>query len=246
MPAEPAISAQGVNKSFAGRSVIRDLSLTLWAGDTMSIVGHNGSGKTTLMRLLAGLTRPTGGVIRVNGVHQGPGAVLVHRSIGIVSHNTFLYPNLTAAENLRFYGRLYDVGDLEQRIEAMLVQFGLMGYRDALTGTLSRGTQQRLSLARAFLPNPAIVLLDEPDSGLDPQGIDMLPRLLELADLSKRTVLLTTHNLGLGLVLAKKVAILARGRLAWEQETASLTLTELREAYDAHLPKSKATFAVCH
>jgi heme exporter protein A len=170
-------------------------------------------------------------------------AISVWRSIGVVSHNTYLYQNLTAAENLRFYGRLYDVGDLEQRIDVMLDRFGLTGYRDVPTGTLSRGTQQRLSLARVFLPDPAVVLLDEPDSGLDPQGVDMLPNLLRMADLRGRTVLLTTHNLSLGLALAKRVAILARGRLVWERATADLTLAALREAYDAHLPRSNRIWA---
>jgi heme exporter protein A len=240
MSAKPAIRVQGLHKSFGGRPVIRDLSLTLWAGDIAAIVGHNGSGKTTLMRLLAGLMRPTAGAIWIHDVQQKPDAVAVRRAVGIVSHNTFLYPNLTAAENLRFYGRLYEVDKLEERIEVMLEQFGLAGYRDALAGTLSRGTQQRLSLARAFLPNPPIVLLDEPDSGLDPNGIDMLPGLLALADLSERAVLLTTHNLDLGLALAKRIAILARGRLVWERETTGLTKAELREAYDTHLPKPRS------
>lgn len=240
MSAKPAIRVQGLHKSFGGRPVIRDLNLTLWAGDIAAIVGHNGSGKTTLMRLLAGLMRPTAGAIWVNDVQQRPDAIAARRAVGIVSHNTFLYPNLTAAENLRFYGRLHEVEKLEERIDFMLGQFGLTAYRNARTATLSRGTQQRLSLARAFLPNPPIVLLDEPDSGLDPNGVDLLPNLLALADLSERTVLLTTHNLGLGLALAKRIAILARGSLVWERETTGLSPVELREAYDAHLAKSRS------
>jgi len=240
MSAKPVIRVQGLTKSFTGRAVIRDLNLSVPAGDTVAIIGHNGSGKTTLMRLLAGLARPTAGAIWVYDMRQGPDAVAARRAIGIVSHSTFLYPNLTATENLRFYGQLYEVDKLEPRIEMMLEQFGLTGYRHTLVGALSRGTQQRLSLARAFLPNPPVILLDEPDSGLDPQGVDMLPGLLALADLSKRTVVLTTHNLGLGLALARRVAILAHGRLVWERETGSLTAAELRDAYDAHLPKSKS------
>lgn len=235
---KPVISAKGLVKTFGARPVIRKLSLTLTAGETLVVIGHNGSGKTTLIRLVAGLTRPSAGVIRINGLRQGPNAISVHRSIGVVSHNTFLYRDLTTVENLRFYGRLYDVSDLNTRIETLLEQFSLTGYRNAPVRTLSRGTQQRLSIARALLPDPALILLDEPDSGLDPQSIEMLPRLLALAGSGDRTTLLTTHSLELGLSLADRLAILARGRLVWEQDAAALTMAELRDAYDAHLPKS--------
>ena len=241
---KPVISAQGLVKSFGGRPVIRKLSLTLKARETLVVIGHNGSGKTTLMRLLAGLTRPSAGMIHINGLHQGPNAISVHRSIGVVSHNTFLYRDLTAVENLRFYGRLYDVSDLNARIEALLEQFSLTGYRNAPVRTLSRGTQQRLSIARALLPDPALILLDEPDSGLDPQSIENLPRLLALAGSDDRTTLLTTHNLELGLSLADRVTILARGRLVWELDAAALTMTELRDAYNTHLPTSSRVMAV--
>ena len=240
---KPVILAQGLVKSFGGRPVIRKLSLTLKAGETLVVIGHNGSGKTTLIRLLAGLTRPSAGVIHIHGLRQGPNAISVHRSIGVVSHNTFLYRDLTAAENLRFYGRLYDVSDLNTRTETLLEQFSLTGYRNAPVRTLSRGTQQRLSIARALLPDPTLILLDEPDSGLDPQSIEMLPRLLALAGSDDRTTLLTTHNLELGLSLADRVAILARGRLAWEQDATALTMAELRDAYNDHLPKSNRVMA---
>ena len=240
---KPVISAQSLVKSFGGRPVIRKLSLTLKTGETLVVIGHNGSGKTTLIRLLAGLTRPSAGVIHIHGLRQGPNAISVHRSIGVVSHNTFLYRDLTAAENLRFYGQLYDVSDLNTRTETLLEQFSLTGYRNAPVRTLSRGTQQRLSIARALLPDPTLILLDEPDSGLDPQSIEILPRLLALAGSDNRTTLLTTHNLELGLSLADRVAILARGRLAWEQDAAALTMAELRDAYNTHLPKSDRVMA---
>ena len=233
-----AVSVQRVSKAFGGRLVLRGLDLELEAGATLAVVGHNGSGKTTLIRILAGLTRPTSGRVFIYGVPQTLNAVDVQRTVGVVSHNTFLYPDLTPVENLRFYGRLYDVDGLEERIEASLERFGLGGYRHNAVRTLSRGTQQRLSLARALLPEPSLVLLDEPDSGLDPQGVAVLPRLLEAAGLRDRTVILTTHNLELSLACAGRVSILARGRLAWSGETASLTVAGLRAAYEEHLPKS--------
>lgn len=234
---EVAISARGLSKSLGGRPVIRGLNLTLNTGEALAVIGHNGSGKTTLIRLLAGLTRAGSGTICINGLSQRPNATALQRSIGVVSHNTFLYRDLTVTENLRFYGRLYDVTDLSAHIENLLTRFGLTGYRDTPVRALSRGTQQRLSLARALLPDPKLILLDEPDSGLDPQGIEMLPNLLALAESDERTTLLTTHNLELGLTVADRVAILARGRLVWEREAAALTLPQLRDAYNDHLPK---------
>lgn len=236
--AVPAIHVRSLTKSFGGRAVIRNLDLVLPQGGSLAIVGHNGSGKTTLIRLLSGLARADAGLIHIFGVRQGLNAIAVHRAIGIVSHNTFLYQDLTPVENLQFYGRLYGVDRLHQRVETLVERFGLAGYRSTLVRMLSRGTQQRLSLARALLPDPRIVLLDEPDSGLDPQGVDMLPQLLELAELEGRTTLLTTHNLKLGLVLAQRIAILAQGRLVWEHGTPGLSEADVRAAYDLHLPKS--------
>ena len=234
----PAIHARGLSKSFGGRPVIRNLELTLLRGGSLAIIGHNGSGKTTLIRLLSGLARADAGNIHVLGMRQGLDAIALHRAIGVVSHNTFLYQDLTPLENLRFYGRLFGIDRLDERVASLVERFGLTGYRDTRVRALSRGTQQRLSLARALLAEPEIVLLDEPDSGLDPQGVDMLPQLLALADLQGRTTLLTTHNLKLGLALAERIAILAQGRLAWEQATQGLTEADARAAYDQHLPRS--------
>jgi heme exporter protein A len=236
--ASVAVSVQGLSKSFGDRLVLRGLDLTVQPGESLTIIGHNGSGKTTLIRILAGLARPTEGVVRIYGARQGPNAVAAQRAVGVVSHHTFLYPDLTPVENLGFYGHLYDVPDLNRRIEASLEQFALTGYRRDPVRALSRGTQQRLSIARALLPDPPLVLLDEPDSGLDPQSIALLPRLLAMAGLEQRTTILTTHNLALGLTLAQRIAVLARGRLAWEQATADLTVDDLRDAYYANLPKT--------
>lgn len=236
--AVPAVSVQGLAKSFGDRLVLRGFDLTVQPGESLTVIGHNGSGKTTLIRILAGLARPTTGVVRIYGVPQGPNAVAAQRAVGVVSHQTFLYPDLTPVENLRFYGQLYDVPDLARKIEASLERFALTGYRRDPVRTLSRGTQQRLSIARALLPNPPLVLLDEPDSGLDPQSVALLPGLLAMAGLEQRTTILTTHNLELGLILARRVAILSRGRLAWEQASYGLTSADVREAYYANLPKT--------
>jgi heme exporter protein A len=233
-----AIQVRSLAKSFGGRLVLRDLDLEVEHGDSLGIIGHNGSGKTTLIRILAGLSRPNTGTVRIDGVTQATGAYGARQSIGLVSHNTFLYQDLTPVENLRFYGRLFDVPDLDARIEGGLERLGLRLHRESPVRTLSRGLQQRCSIARALLHDPAVVLLDEPDSGLDIQGAGLLPELLRAAGLGQRTVVMTSHNLELSLAMVERVAILARGRLAWQRATAGLTLNELRDAYYAHLPPS--------
>lgn len=238
--AHPAVNVRQVTKSFGGRLVLRDLDLEVRAGGSIAILGHNGSGKTTLIRILAGLTRPNRGQVEMGGLRLGPNSGPARRLIGLVSHSTFLYLDLTPVENLRFYGRLFDVENLDERIDDALGRLGLAAYRTSPVRTLSRGTQQRVSIARALLHDPTVMLLDEPDSGLDPQGARMLPELLNVAGVAStasRSLVLTTHNLELSLALVERVAILSRGRLVWEHPTAGLSVNELREAYFAHLPQ---------
>jgi heme exporter protein A len=231
-----AIQVRGLAKSFGGRLVLRGLDLTVEEGHSLGIIGHNGSGKTTLIRILAGLSRPNSGTVDIDGVRQGTNAYDARQSIGLVSHNTFLYHDLTPVENLRFCGRMFDVPDLESRIEATVERMGLALHRNSPVRTLSRGMQQRCSIGRALLHDPPVVLLDEPDSGLDIQGASLLPELLQAAGLGRRTVIMTSHNLELSLAMVQQVAILARGRLAWQRSTTGLSLGELRDAYYANLP----------
>ncbi len=231
-----AIQVKHLAKSFGGRLVLRNLELEVEHGHSLGIIGHNGSGKTTLIRILAGLTRPNSGTVQIDGVAQGTSACDARQSIGLVSHNTFLYQDLTPIENLRFYGRLFDVPDMEARIEVSLERLGLGHHRNSPVRTLSRGLQQRCSIARALLHDPPVVLLDEPDSGLDIQGAGLLPELLQAAGLAQRTVIMTSHNLELSLAMVERVAILARGRLAWQRSTEGLTLAEVRDAYYTYLP----------
>jgi heme exporter protein A len=151
--------------------------------------------------------------------------------IGFAGHQTLLYPELTAAENLRYYGRLYRVADLSARVAHVLEQVGLYQRRDEPVGRLSRGMQQRLSLARAILHDPPILLLDEPETGLDVQALQVLESAITGRSDRPRTVILTTHNLPQGLRLADKVGILVGGRLVHEQSSAHADVAELESLY---------------
>ncbi len=209
-PAEPpALEARAVRVAFGATVALRGVSLTVPWGARLALLGPNGAGKSTLLRLLATLGRPTGGGVRVAGHDPATDALAVRRLIGVVAHQTFLYDELTAAENLRFYATLYDVPRPAHRCADLLDAVGLAGKRDVRAGGLSRGQQQRLTIARALLHDPPILLLDEPDTGLDLAAFGLLHDLL----LGDRTILLTTHNLRQAARLCDRFALLNAGRL---------------------------------
>jgi heme exporter protein A len=236
------IEVRGLVKSFGSKVALGGVDLEVAEGEFLTLVGPNGAGKTTLIRILATLTRPTRGSVRVAGcdlIRQGTEA---RRCIGLAPHQTLLYDDLSAEENLRFYGRMYEVPELEQRITALLRRVGLEHRRHDLVRTFSRGMQQRLSIARALLHDPAVLLLDEPYTGLDQQAAEVLrevlvpslspPRLGGMKGGARsRTVLMTTHDLERGLELCDRTAILANGRIVYQADRGDLDATSFREAY---------------
>jgi len=225
------IHIEGLVKSFGHTYALRGVDLEVARGEFLTIVGPNGAGKTTLLRILATLLKPTSGLVRVNGLALAPGDTEIRRQIGFVSHHPLIYSNLTVEENLYFYGRLYDVHPLKERVDVLLDLVGLDGRRHSLAGTLSRGMQQRLSLARGIIHQPSIMLLDEPYTGLDQQATRMLRGLLQAVNSKSHTVVMTTHNLEHALELCDRLAILSRGQVVYQAEKGSLTVAELQEAY---------------
>jgi heme ABC exporter ATP-binding subunit CcmA len=215
----PAVEAQGLSHSFDRARALRGVSLRLGAGERLAVFGPNGAGKTTLLRILATLVRPSGGELRLFGVE--PWAVLssVRRRIGVVAHRTYLDDHLTAAENLRFYARLYDVAEAERRTGEMLELVGLSRRRDDRVRTLSRGMQQRLALARALVHDPDLLLLDEPDTGLDASGVELLGLAIGRPG---RTVILTSHNPERAARLAPRALLLVDGRAVADGPTAAV------------------------
>ena len=218
-------------KTFGQRVVLRGVNLTIEDGDFVTLMGANGAGKTTLMHIVANLSKPTAGEVFIGGYRLADSASQLRRFIGLVSHKTLLYDDLTAEQNLRFYARLYDVPDAPARIETVLTQVGLWGRQHDPVRTYSRGMQQRLTIARAILHNPPILLLDEPDTGLDQHASDMLGDLLRAVGVSQRTILMTTHNLERGLSLGDRMVILAKGKIAYDVRRQEASLDEVREQY---------------
>jgi heme exporter protein A len=216
------------------------VDLEVAEGEFLTLFGPNGAGKTTLIRIIASLTRPTGGTVCVRGEDLGKSATSLRRHIGLISHNPLLYGDLTPDENLNFFSRMYDLPDAAARINTVLEQVGLATRRRDPVRTFSRGMVQRLAIARAILHDPTIMLLDEPYTGLDLQAADMLRSVLQELAASNRTVILTTHNLEQGLEMCDRAAILNRGKVAWEGSGAGVDLDSMKEIYrDVTRPPKK-------
>ena len=228
------IEVKDLTKSFGNLSALRGINLTVADGQFLTVVGPNGAGKTTLLRILATLLPPTRGVVRFNGMPLTADYPEIRRQIGFLSDKPLFYPHLTVEENLRFYGQLYDVPSLRERVDSALQSAGLEVRRHSLAGTLSRGLQQRLSLARSLLHQPSILLLDEPFMGLDPEASQMLHDLLLAVRQHAQTVVMATHNLEQGLALCDRIIILSKGLLVYAAEKDSLTLPGLEQAYRQH------------
>lgn len=212
--AETAIAAEGVEKSFGRTRVLRALDLRVDRGETLAVFGPNGAGKSTLLRMCAGLSRPTGGTLRLFD-SDGSSAAL-RRRIGLVAHASMLYLDLSARENLAFYGRLYGVPHTEAAADAWLARVGLAHAASRPVRVFSRGMEQRLALARALLHDPDLVVLDEPWSGLDAAGTAILDGMLTDLRRAGRTIVVATHDLARGLALADRAVILHDGRVACE------------------------------
>ncbi len=227
------IKVDNIVKSFGGKTALDRVSFHIQRGEYVALLGANGAGKTTLTRILATLARPTLGQISIAGCSPKNDAQTIRRQIGVMSHHSFLYDDLTAEENLRFYGRMYGLSGLEGRINRLLTQVGLAKRRHDRTSTFSRGMQQRLSLARALLHEPPILLLDEPFAGLDVNATEMVKELLDESIAHDNTVLLTVHDIDYALEKTQRVLILNEGRLIFDQAVQSVSRQQIREALAA-------------
>ncbi len=225
------IEIQGLTKSFGNHLALRGIDLEVGQGEFVVIFGPNGAGKTTLIKILATIMNPSSGRVLVDGLSFKDNAEEVRRRIGVVTHQTFLYNNLTAYENLEFYSRMYDVPNRKERIHEVVAMVGMTSRLYDRVGTLSWGMQQRLSIARSMLHKPTIMLLDEPEAGLDQQAISMLWEALPTGERGKRSIILTTHNLERGLELCNRLLILDKGKIVYEGLKQDLDLAGLKQIY---------------
>lgn len=208
------IEVRKLVKTFGYKPVLRGIDFRVEQGEFVALVGPNGAGKTTFLRILASLSRPNLGEVRVAGFRLPAQASAVRRRLGVLSHQPLLYGDLTAEENLRFYGKMYSIRELNQRVEDILHLVGLRARRRDLVRGFSRGMQQRLAIGRAILHQPELLLFDEPHTGLDQAAGEMLDELLREVTTRGRTVVMTSHDLLRVGDLATRIDILSKGKIA--------------------------------
>lgn len=228
-------------KNYGINPVLRGADLHVKQGEFVTLVGANGAGKSTLLRIVATLLKPSGGEVKVGGWPLPRYNERVRRYIGLVSHNALLYGDLTAEENLIFFARLYNLPDEKERVSVALKTVGLAARQRDAVRTFSRGMVQRLTIARATLHEPDVLLLDEPYTGLDRDASRLLDDLLRRESENGRTILMITHDLVHGLNICDRIAILSRGKIVAEIDSGSVAPSEFLDLYAYHTGRSLST-----
>ena len=227
-------------KRFGPKVVLRNLEFAVAPGEFVALLGPNGAGKTTFLRILSSLSRPTLGEVRIAGYSLPYQAAEVRRQLGVVSHLPLLYGDLSAEENLHFYGKMYSVPYLPARIGQVLDLVGLAARRRDLVRTFSRGMQQRLTIGRAVLHGPRVLLMDEPHTGLDQDACEMLDGVLREVAGQGHTIVMTSHDLARAAGLASRFDVLTRGSIQGTVQRDDLPedglLAFYRQALEASVP----------
>ncbi|MCH7949735.1 MAG: ABC transporter ATP-binding protein [Candidatus Dadabacteria bacterium] len=225
------IQAEGLKKSFGNFDALRGVDLHVKRGEFMTLFGPNGAGKTTLIKLLATLTSPTSGTLSVYGYDVRKDVNNIRSVIGVISHDPYLYDNLSAFENIKFFGTLYGLDDVDNRARSVIKQVGLEKRMNDLVRTFSRGMKQRLTVARAIVHEPKILLLDEPYTGLDQHGAQIFGEMLSDLKSQRRTILMTTHNIDEGLDLSDRIGILAKGKIVLDCSKTEIERSGFKDLY---------------
>jgi len=223
-----ALESQDIQKKFGHFTALGGVSIQIPRGEFVTLFGRNGAGKTTFLKIAATLMRPTHGTLHIEGIDIHKEPEKARRHIGFLSHNTFIYRDLSAIENLRFFCRLYGVDASNDRLMGLLERVGLRRRANDAVRAFSRGLQQRMGIARVLLHDPSLILLDEPYTGLDAQAVAMLNVVLDEIIASGRTVILTTHDLEQGLRAATRAMVMDRGKVVLSSEARD---PAIREAY---------------
>jgi heme exporter protein A len=224
------LEAEGLTRSFGGRRAVHDVTLELDAGECLALFGPNGAGKTTLLRLLAGLLKPSAGTAKING-QLLRGDASARAQVGFISHQSMLYGPLTVRENLELAARLYGVREPAAAATRALGEMRMFDRADSAVRALSRGLQQRVSIARAMVHRPRVLLLDEPYTGLDALGAATLTDMLGRLRGDGATLLLVTHNIAEGLEVATQAAVMHRGRVVRRERREELDAGSYADEY---------------
>ncbi len=215
---------------------MRNINLRIEKGEFLTIFGPNGAGKTTLIKIMSTLVSPTSGKVVIDGIDIKENPIEIRKKIGVISHETYLYHELTATENLRFFGRMYGTPDIEKRIDELIKQVGLAYRKNDRVRTFSRGMKQRLSIARALIHDPHILFLDEPYTGLDQHASATFDRILGGMNAHDKTRVLISHDIERGISMCDRAIILTNGHIAHEMsENEIQNLLQCRAIYEKYV-----------
>jgi len=227
-----ALEVDGVSKYYGDFPALRKIQLSIAPGSTVALLGRNGAGKTTLLRIIAGLSKASEGSVRIQNADVREQAT--RRRIGVLGHGILFFNDPAATENLVLFANLYGLKEPEKTADEWLVRTGLDRVRDGLVREFSRGMRQRLAVARAFMHEPEVLLLDEPFTALDDRAIAVLQSLLADAHAIGRTIILSTHQLREALEVATHVALIQRGQLAFSGERTQQMVDDTGWLYQTH------------
>ncbi|MCM3575789.1 MULTISPECIES: heme ABC exporter ATP-binding protein CcmA [Mesobacillus] len=225
-----------MTKMLGDKLVLRNITLSLEKGEILAVIGPNGAGKSTFFKCTVGLLQPTSGEIFLDGEQVKKNSPQVKQRIGFLGHESFLYNNLSPIENLKFYGKLYKVKDLESKANALLKEVGLYLFRDMPIRSFSRGMMQRLAIARVLLPDPDILMLDEPHTGLDQEAVALLNQIIKKKRDSGTSILIISHDFEQVHALADRAAVLKKGKIVSTKLLGEeVSLAEMKTWYEAEV-----------
>ncbi len=225
------ISIKNLQKRFGRKVILNNLNLDVDKGDFLVLFGPNGAGKTTLIKILSTLARASSGDVTINGYDMREEGIDLRASIGMISHNPFLYDDLTLFENLRFYSRMYGLKKDEKTIKALIDEVGLLHRLNDRVGEFSRGMKQRAAVARAVIHDPPVLLLDEPYTGLDYKAWGMLTDMLSGFHRDGKTIFLITHNVELGHRIGARLACLVNGKVSFDCRKKDMAIEPFKIKY---------------
>ena len=228
---ENAIEVRHIRKAFGTLKAVDGIDFELKQGEFLTVLGPNGAGKTTLIKILSGLTQPSSGAAKVSGFDVTEGHPEMRKKIGVISHSTALYADLTPLENMIFFARMYGLEQPKDKSLKVIEEVGLTPRRNDRVRTFSRGMLQRLSIARAILHDPAILFLDEPFTGLDLHAINVLKEHLQRLHDRRRTILMTTHDISCGLEMCDKVALQVQGKFVFLEHISDVDKDRFESRY---------------
>ncbi|MCG9129914.1 heme ABC exporter ATP-binding protein CcmA [Candidatus Poribacteria bacterium] len=229
------LNASQITKIIGHRTIVKDVTLSINPGEIVVIFGPNGAGKTTLIKILSTLLRPTSGKLKIENTDAIADYLQVRHTLGVIVHEQLAYPVLTPYENLKFFGQMYDVEDIETRCNTLLDEVGLNRFIHEPVHTFSRGMTQRFMIAKALLHNPSILLLDEPFSGLDASAKQFVTDRITQEQQNDKSVVVTTHNIELGYIVGTRFLFMINGELEEIAHKNTIEQDTLQQMYEERL-----------